>query len=39
MVLLHGFIKKEHQTPRPEMELELELELAKDRLELLKRIK
>lgn len=37
MVLLHGFIKKEHKTPRPEMELELEL--AKDRLELLKRIK
>lgn len=33
MVLLHGFIKKEQKTPKPE------LDLAKDRLKLLKRHK
>jgi phage-related protein len=33
MVLLHGFIKKEQKTPRPE------LDLAKDRLKQLKRLK
>jgi phage-related protein len=33
MVLLHGFIKKEQKTPKPE------LDLAKDRLKLLKRRK
>ncbi len=33
MVLLHGFIKKEQKTPRPE------LDLAKDRLKQLKRQK
>lgn len=33
MVLLHGFIKKEQKTPRPE------LDLAKDRLKQLKRRK
>ena len=33
MVLLHGFIKKEQKTPKPE------LDLAKERLELLKRHK
>lgn len=33
MVLLHGFIKKEQKTPKPE------LDLAKDRLKLLKRQK
>jgi len=33
MVLLHGFIKKEQKTPKPE------LDLAKDRLKLLKRKK
>ncbi|MCF8156480.1 MAG: type II toxin-antitoxin system RelE/ParE family toxin [Rhodoferax sp.] len=33
MVLLHGFIKKEQKTPKPEMDL------AKERLKLLKRQK
>lgn len=33
MVLLHGFIKKEQKTPKPE------LDLAKERLKLLKRRK
>ena len=33
MVLLHGFIKKEQKTPKPE------LDLAKERLKLLKRHK
>ncbi len=33
MVLLHGFIKKEQKTPKPE------LDLAKERLKLLKRQK
>ena len=33
MVLLHGFIKKDHKTPRPEMDL------AEDRLKQLKRRK
>ena len=33
MVLLHGFIKKEQKTPKPD------LDLAKDRLKLLKRHK
>lgn len=33
MVLLHGFIKKEQKTPKPE------LDLAKERLKLLKRKK
>ncbi len=33
MVLLHGFIKKEQKTPKPE------LDLAKERLKLLKRYK
>jgi len=33
MVLLHGFIKKEQKTPKPE------LDLAKERLKLLKREK
>jgi phage-related protein len=33
MVLLHGFIKKEKKTPKPE------LDLAKDRLKLLNRKK
>lgn len=33
MVLLHGFIKKEQKTPKPE------LDLARDRLKLLKRLK
>lgn len=33
MILLHGFIKKEQKTPKPE------LDLAKERLKLLKRHK